>query len=227
MLAKAQDKFTGIGIFKIGTDTSIVYKYAKENKIKIREITKGVDLSYMRLIDNPYTIASLKPKEKLIIGHINKSGDKYSLDINACPDVTQYILSSYEVDSIKMKMVELTFYKNKLQKFKCKYDKIIVEAVESKYGTTNREIKSDTSKCLYNTTGIERLLISKRYYNTLINGDIKMTAYIGTFFDDHCKESYGSDFNYEQRIQELYDCSLSSMGIQLNQKPKLKDLKNF
>ncbi len=224
------ENFTGIGIFKIGSDTSVVYKYASENKLKVEIISSSDQLRSYKLATNPYANKYMKKTKdwgKDIIGKVDKNTSDYSLNVNFCPEVTQYVLTSYEVSGVKTTEIKLLFYKNRLNKFECKYDQNVLDALDQKYGKAELVVTKDTIKCLYNITGITRNLISTTYSKNRQMGDIKVVALMWTAYDDNCKEMYLSSFYYEQVNRELAQCSLEARKNKLTPKSTKKDLKDF
>jgi len=88
----AQATFTGIGIFKIGTDTALLYKYAQENNITVKHTGSSIDLKREKKIGG-----------KSLMRLYNDKKSNYEIyELDECPDVTEYYLSSYEVGGGKL-----------------------------------------------------------------------------------------------------------------------------
>ncbi|GAA4907012.1 hypothetical protein [Mucilaginibacter defluvii] len=201
----SQEKFTGIGVFKIGSDSSVVYNYAEEKCKKVK------------------VISSIPVFDKKYIAKISKGAADIIVD--PCPDVSEYRLALYEVAGMKLKNVELTFYKNKLIKFRSDYSTEVVNALDQKYGKSESTIKYDTASCVYQLTGITRKLVAKTYHNNRESDDIHFSAFVGSYYDDKCNEQYYSGLSYSIQVLEQLKCSNEASKNKYT--PKLKDEKQL
>lgn len=176
------EKFSGIGIFKLKSDSSALFEYAKSKKFKIKEIPSSKT-----------SLASYFPI-KNAMGKI-VDDNKYHFT-NKCPLETIYFLSSYVVNGINMENITLTYFNNKLEKFECTYSEEIIDAIEAKYGKIKVETINDTAKCIYKFTGNERYLISTSYAKNLFIDNIFLSASHGMSYNSNCEDMPVSHFEY-------------------------------
>lgn len=215
-------KFTGIGIFKIGADTSVLYDFAQQQRIKIKKMDEMYDILQAR------TGYSRKGGIFQLLHNSNNSKDDMTLSY--CSDNREYYLSQYEIAGITIKNVILTFFKNRLIKFKCSFDSKIEDAMDAKYGKSESKITNDTVSCVYNMTGVTRKLVAETFINKWKNGDITAESTLKEYYDDHCNKKYVSLFYYEISDREAAQCDSNSLHAHLNsEKPKIdKDkIKDF
>lgn len=213
----AQELFTGIGIFKIDTDTSLVYQFAKSTKIKIKNV--NTDYKYLEattLAHNP-TIARLYRNTKEV---------STLMKLNNCPNTVEFSISSYEVAGINIKNIRLIYYNNQLTKVNFDYSSEVVEAIETKYGKLNTKITTDSVTCIYNLTGRERKLAESTITQSRDFGLVKIHVMLWVGYDSHCNSTASSMFYYERENKELNICASSN---EQPLKPKIdKDkLKDF
>ncbi|HJP63771.1 MAG TPA: hypothetical protein VJ844_10030 [Mucilaginibacter sp.] len=208
----AQD-FTGIGIFKVGSDSTILYSYVKDQGLKTK------DLWDHNKIENE------KFKGKTFIRLHYKESEKYFMTLEKCPDVREYYLPFYTVDDIKLKNIRLLYYKSKLEKFVCDWNQDAVQAIEIKYGKINERDITDTSKCVYKLTGNERTLVTRIHIKEKYWNLTTLTISFAFTYDGECNETSISSITYELSDHERDACHWQS---EYPQKPLNKDkLKDF
>jgi len=215
LAVKAQETFKGIGIFKIGIDTSVLYNYVKENKFQLRAITSDDQYINATTLSGYGIIGKLyhNLEEKDILRHLSN-----------CPEVKEFSISSYDIAGISLKNVRLIYYKDRLFSFECEYNNNAKDAIEAKYGALPVKMTYDTSKCIYNLTGHERLLIANKIDRSKLFGDILLVIIIKKGFDSHCEEDYSSIFKYQLFSDDLLNCEKDNKPKKPEiDKNKLKD----
>ncbi|HWD88293.1 MAG TPA: hypothetical protein VG367_09220 [Mucilaginibacter sp.] len=219
---KAQEKFNGIGIFKLGGDTSILYNYALINKCKIKPFYKG-NAFFAKTQNDPNRLEIFKLEI-----NIKHPEDKIN-DLSECTEAKEFYCSIYEINGIKIRNIRLVYFNNQLVKFTSNESDEIEAAMNSKYGKSEIRDRPDTSNCLYNFTGFTRKLIAHTFSYEWGNGDISALSVVSEYFDDHCDKKYISYFTYSISNRELEKCELEGLTNRLNghkpniSKDKLKD----
>ncbi len=140
------------------------------------------------------------------------------ITISYCPDVSEYYVSNYEVAGIVLKHINLKYYKNKLIELKCDFSKEIEDAMKVKYGAPTITTSNDTSKCVYNLTGVSRDMVAKKFYSKWNNDNITANSYIGEYFDSNCNKKYLSYFRYYTENAEYNSCDLDYRKKNMNEK---------
>lgn len=212
--ASAQEAFTGIGIFKIGTDTTVLYNFAKENGLKIKRSN-----DYNEFLDRGYSFISGVSGKKEVFALINNGkpykGYEYSY---SCPDVLDFIVGKYEVAGITIFNLHLEYLKGKLISASCNPPSGLSSALEAKYGSPTRETLTDTSKC--STTAV-----ATRHKSIWNNGEIKATYDTGERFSYDCKREYTTRFDYRLLHSGFEECIKEyKVKAQTADRSKLKDL---
>lgn len=204
----AQEKFTGIGIFQIGSDTSIVYEFAKSFKNKVKIYKKASDASYMHNMATNSAMVKNKTIEPFVYKYEYDGKDRYVKTlVSQCPEISEFHITKYDVSGITITGIKLRFFKNKLISFSSNYNKEISNAMTSKYGAPHLEVKEKEYKCEYSLTGIEKSILSKTYINKWQNGEIEAISKIGDDYDRNCKKIYKSSFYYSLISSDSIECS--------------------
>lgn len=214
--------FIGIGIFKIGADTNIVYEYAKLIKQSIKTLDNSETYFNDIATKNEYNIDSSVYRVKR-----NASMFNAAFHLDYCPSTTQYIINRYNVSGIPLTRVELLFYNNKLIEFSCDYNIDIVNAMTAKYGKSKVEIDHKAVNCVYNLTGISEKEDASTYYEKWINGPIEAFSINSVTYDNNCKKSYLTSFNYSIENKEYDKCWRNHLDDNHDLKFSKKSLKEF
>jgi len=219
---KAQEKFNGIGIFKIGSDTTILYNYALLNKCKIKPFNKGIAL-FGKTQSDPNKLEILKLET-----NVKHPEDKIN-DLSECAEAKEFYCSIYEINGIKIKNIRLVYYHNQLIKFKSNRTDEIEAAMNAKYGKSELKDTQDTTSCLYNLTGITEKLIAHTFSYEWDNEDIRARSILSEYFDDHCNKEYNAYFTYSISNRDFEKCEQEGFNDRINghkpniSKDKLKD----
>jgi hypothetical protein len=206
----------GIGILKMGTDSSILIEYAKANLDRIAD-PLGLETLEWRIKEE----GGGKFKELLRL--------KYpEIKHSYCPDVTSYYLSQYEVSGVIIKNIYLKYYKGRLVEFKSDDSPDIKEALDVKYGKSDLTVERKKYSCMHNLTGISTPLEAKTFTNEWKNGLIHAISVLSQRYDDHCNEKYDSFFMVFVENKILDNCENEGLKnpISYPQRDK-KILKDF
>jgi|GEM_PF-5721565 hypothetical protein len=184
---KAQEKFNGIGIFKIGMDTSTLISYANQNSYSIKNCSDFTE--YIQYKNDNF---------KLLVRLYHHDDNSLSIpSVSSNPYVSNYLITLYYVSGLTINNIELTFYKNALIQFTVKDNFDIDKGMEEKYGKGSVEILHLTSQCLDDAD------VDRSYFTTWKNGKIKAYRSILEQFDENCQKSYNSSFTYFVDNKEL------------------------
>ncbi|SDS82192.1 hypothetical protein SAMN05216490_1883 [Mucilaginibacter mallensis] len=221
------NKFTGIGIFKIGIDTNVLMAYAEKNVEDIVDCNDFSELQNKRVSNitgGRLELIRLKTADSGSIG----------ADViqSYCPFVTQYVLTAYKINGdLIITNIRLTFFKNSLVKFESDYDKLIEDALTVKYGDGELKVTETKSSCYHNLTGITTPLIAKEYSKEWYNGLITVYSDLFESYDDNCKKEIHTFFLYsvENKLWENCESSGLDKSIKDGNSPKIKksELNNF
>jgi|GEM_PF-3294250 len=215
--------FTGIGLFKIGTDTAILVSYATTHVNYFGDVVSFEKLHDRMDQDDDGTtqeLLRLKPTD---------STEGIGLLETYCSKVTEFYLSRYEISGIVIKNIRLKYFKNKLVEFKCDYSKDIEDALTVKYSKPHLKVTTEKFSCMHNMTGITTPLEAKTYSQSWNNGPITATSLLWESYDDHCQKSINQLFYYTVENAEWKSCE----DVGLNQaihpiyKRDKKNLKDF
>jgi len=213
------EKFTGVGIFKIGTDTSILINYASTHVQYIRDCDDYENYDYVK-VANMSQLVRLKT---------NSDPTRQIWDLSLCPDVSEYFLTAYEVAGITIKNIRLKYFKNKLVDFDSDASMEITDALKLKYGQPKLTVTQTTYNCLYKLTGLTKPLIAKTYQEEWVNNTISATSLLWETYDDHCEKQINRSFHYYITNQQLKQCEDSYRVKSENntKKQQIKNLKDF
>jgi hypothetical protein len=182
--------FLGIGVFKIGSDTSVLMTFAKQNIDTIRDCSDFENLLYAREKNGEGDITQLlrlkRSQEQGNIGLIE----------SYCPQVTEYYISRYIVSGILIKNIRLKYFQNKLVQFSSDFSNEIKDALTVKYGKSSLSVESKKLSCMHNLTGIATPLVEKTYTEKWTNGPIRVLSVLYDKYDDKCKLAINSFFLY-------------------------------
>jgi len=214
-------KFTGVGIFKIGIDTNTLIGYAETHTEFIRDINSFASYSYFTTLNNNCdTLNGLLRLKRNSNTNFNPGA------ISNSPDVSEYFLTQYEVSGIKIKAIQLKFYKGHLIGFHSDENSDLINAMTQKYGEPKTEEIKKTCDCLYKLTGITRQLEDINYLESWNNGPIITFYSLHKSYDEHCNEQISSYFTYSLSIPELDKWEFSHIGDGNNEKEN-RDLSKF
>lgn len=216
-------KFTGIGIFKINSDTSVLYNYIADHRLKPKIINEEMDY-----LHRTYYGADSKDIFKLVA---NNEPGKYFSEVSDCPDVKEFYLGEYSINGISLKGLRLKYYKNQLVNVKCKYSRLLADAMKVKYGDPISIISADTTKCVYKLTGITEKLTTNDFTDKWQNAEITAKSYLGEYYDDNCQKKILSYFTYWIDNKECSHCESEFMNKKILNRnaPKISkdELKDF
>jgi hypothetical protein len=219
------EKFTGIGIFKIGADTSTICAYAKSVNRTISPLSDGDWYASNKTNNDENEVLNVESDKSVYRFRKDKFTWK-SLYTNNCPDVTEYFINEYTVSEIHIYNIRLVFYKNKLVKFSSNKSKSISDAMKSKYGDPVLTTEKKEINCLYNSTGNVVANEDVTYFENWSNGDIKATSILHKFYDDQCNVHYFNQFSYQVIDDDYKNCTIlhyKDYIEQDNDKNKLND----
>lgn len=213
--------FLGIGIFKIGSDTTNLISFANLNVDYIRDIDSFQNLSYRMEMD-----ADGKVKELL---RLKKTSDAENGGVcrSYCIDVTEYYLSRYEVSGVIIKNIRLRYYLNRLVQFDSDFSSNIEDALSIKYGKSEFHVETKKFNCMHNLTGISTPLEAKTYSNVWHNAQIAAYSVLYEKYDDHCQKETNSYFMYDVDSPVLAECESRGLDNALRPRINKSNLKDF
>lgn len=210
--ATAQIKFNGIGIFKIGVDTSVVYSFAKSLDVVVKPLqTKSEYYSLVNTNTENQRIYN-EHESELHVFKISKTindGEIYHV-ASDCPDVSEYFLNEYEISGINLYNVTLKFYKGKLFDFSCNYSNSLIDAMTTKYGKPLITKKmGNRGSCVVNQKTSDTWCKWK-------SGAIVASSFYSKDFGEDCKERILSGFNYGLDDKTIDNCEHPSQKQSLS-----------
>lgn len=210
------NKFMGVGIFKIGTDTSVLLTYASKAAKYVRDCDDSENLLY----------ASQNPVVQLLRLHHNPSKTYDIVSLSTHPEVKEYFLTEYVVSDIHIENVRLKYFRNKLIELKCKGSASIESAMSDKYGKPKSEFTKKVYTCLYKITGITRELDGGDYTSSWENGGIYAYSFMWVRYNDHCEKTTDQSFQYGFNNPELKSWEIKNQFDSSKTEVK-KNLKDF
>lgn len=219
----SQDKFTGIGIFKIGVDTSAVYSYASEANLSIGSIDDELKLYRIKIANDQNDL--LKKESVNAVYKLKRGKRLYSL--NTCPSVAEFYINEYEVSGVKLYNVRLEFLNNRLIRVKCNNNKPIRDAMTVKYGPPILTRTSNKIECVYKATGIREEKTEDTFYEKWSNGNISATGCTSSYYNDKCERKFLNYFVYEVESIEEKKCKDDFRSGQDGPQVKKEQLKDF
>lgn len=208
------NSFKGVGILKIGSDTSTLINYANQKSLEIKDC-----------ISMLYLHNTLKRGLPHLLRLKNDTSIYRFIDLSNNPDVSEYSLSSYSVSGITIKGIRLKYYKNSLISVISR-DEIgvlsLLSPMEQKYGKPKISVSKKELDCIYNSTGITRKLEDKIYTYDWSSSYADCWLMFGHKHDDKCKENNFVLFKYGIENKELSEWEIKNK----KSKPK-KDLSDF
>lgn len=221
------NKFTGIGIFKIGIDTNVLLAYAEKN---VEDIIDCND--FMKLHNKRVSELNGGRLELIRLKKVDSGSSSAAVIESYCPYVTEYVLTAYKISGdLIIRNIRLTFFKNSLVEFASDYDKLIEDALTVKYGDGELKVTEKKSSCYHNLTGITTPLIAKMYSKEWYNGLITVSSVMAESYDDNCKKEINTFFLYSVANTQWQNCESAGLdkSIKDDNSPKIKksDLNNF
>ena len=213
------NKFTGIGIFKIGIDTNVLLTYAEKNVEDIIDCNNFMELQNKRVTEfggGRFELIRLKKAD---------SGSNTGVIESYCPNVTEYVLTAYKINGdLIIRNIRLTFFKNSLVEFASDYDKLIEDALTVKYGDGELKVTEKKSSCYHNLTGITTPLVAKMYSKEWYNGLITVSSVMSESYDDNCKKQMDTFFLYSVANTQWQNCESAGLdkSIKEDNSPKFK-----
>lgn len=212
---KARD-FDGIGNFKIGKTTILIIKDMEGNlKTRARKVNDSSDEYFwiggskiLQLMPNP--------------SHDYSNPSK----ISYCPDVKIFKIESYNISSIELENLYLTFYRDTLVELKCDENEKIAKAMEYKYGKGTEINESFTFRCGFNR------VLSSGHANIVLwqNENILSELYKSyRYCGDHQFDYFFKIFTKSKAFNLINNCDTINRRIFINKaKKEEKDkMKNF
>ena len=194
----AQEKsFTGFGIFQLGSDTTALYNYAAEMKVKVVVTDNSQDV----------LLGKLNKQGEVTIFKMLRNADKaknYS-GMAYCPDLAEFYLSAYSGEGVDMKLITLKYYHNKLIHVELNLNKILLDGMSAKYGKRKMVSKSDTITCS-GPDGISHKLLAQKSTIPLKIGDVSFWCELEKTYNENCKTVYHGLLAYEITNKEATDC---------------------
>ncbi|MES2265607.1 MAG: hypothetical protein V4520_02525 [Bacteroidota bacterium] len=212
------NKFLGVGIFKMGSDTTELISYADTHTEFIRNTN-----SVMRYIDFKMMNDDKGGVNGLI--RLKKNVGDETVRLSKNPEVDEFYLTKYEVAGIKLENLKLKYFKGRLVDFTCDDNDDLVDALTQKYGKPKLVTTKKQCQCLYSLTGITRQLEEVTYIQSWENGSLVGYSYLNKGYDKNCKEEYFRYFSVNVNVPILnkWEETHPDYG---NDKPK-KDLKDL
>lgn len=216
----SQEKFLGIGIFKLGVDTASVINYAESVNCKVSTINDGMILYKIERENNKNDLLKIDSKNNVY--RLERGKNMYSM--SKCPLIKEYFLNQYTVSGIKLYNVRLEFYKNKLYSVKCNYGPDINDAMSLKYGKPELNRITKKVNCVFRLTGVKEELTEDSFYQKWKNNNILALGFSSAYYNDKCEKQYLSYFKYEIEIPEVTKCKEESISKEPSiKKEQLKD----
>lgn len=171
-LTHAQERFTGIGPYKIG-EYSIeqLLTFAKESKLKIK------------VVSNRTEEAKIKTTKKYFVELLPNSENRHSSPVNAilCDGIRVFVLSHTEVNGISITNLIFTFKESLLYDFHCDYSSELGNAIETKYGKGENKIEESAVSCgkestiqtIWDNGNVQALVNQRKYYNSFCEAIIR------------------------------------------------------
>jgi len=182
------NKFTGLGVFKIGIDTNKLLNYINSTVDSFAICISYKKYTEYELVKYPVFIR-LKHE-----GPQSMSGVPF-LSYN--PDVMEYLLTTCTISGIEMHDIRFKFYKNKLINVNMAGSDDILNAVIAKCGKGKSEGDKFSGECAD---------ISNMDENNMqcwSNGPLIAMNNIFVRYYENCKKDISSNFSYSVRCKEL------------------------
>lgn len=211
-------KFTGLGVLKIGSDTTSLINYAIEN------------VNYIRDCDDLINLINAENSTNTQLLRLSfKEGTRKISEVSKNPNVKDYWLSELVISGVKIKSVRIRYYKNKLisvRSFDIMGSLGVMKALETKYGKGTLKRDKKIVYCTYRMTGIKEELEEETFYHNWNNADIITLIMLWSNYDDKCKKNTNMMFTYyvEDPVElKQWDAAKEIM----DKKAKIKSLEGF
>lgn len=197
--AFAQDKktFTGFGIFQIGSDTSVIYKYAADMNAKIMpsDNSEGVMLG------------KIKTNSRISVFRLFRNAEKAKnyRGMSYCADVEEFYLTSFTAEGIEMRNINLKYYKDKLIYVECTIDKRLLDNLSARYGRPKVSSTTDPVSCT-GPDGKQQGLTSSTTTLEWHIDNIGVRGVLQKTYDEQCKQVFHGTFSYATGDKAALDC---------------------
>jgi hypothetical protein len=214
--------FTGVGIFKLGTDTTILLTYIKPKVDSIRIIDNSDFYFYNFVKSKPDSIELYRMK-------FNSRNMQQLSNLSRNPNVKSFLLSHYDVSGYRINNLILKYYKGKLISVDFDIPQTegdFSDAIKEKYGNPKITKTTKDFTCLYKLSGVERTITAETFYYTWKNGSITGVYIMRDKFKDDCERDFDLSMYYYQDNAELDKWEALHQNDVYDAKPKknLKDL---
>ncbi|WP_343633433.1 hypothetical protein [Fluviicola sp.] len=213
-------KIEGIGLFKIGkTTVSSIEELSKKFSTKIKSTNSSSDLYNLTTNNNKIIIQLFADTVKT---YNSPSYTSYSSNVKT------YRIIGYSAADIELNDLTVKFYNDTLYYMNCNMSSDLNNAIKLKYGEGKIEVKEKEVVCKNRSTGIERKLIEKTYFQKWDHDDIMAVSILSEYYNDKCERRLVSALTIESfsigRVVNKIDDEIED---RLKERKKIEDKKKL